>query len=257
MSGILSIAVIQANLFWEDIAANLHFFEQEIIRLPDSVDLVVLPETFTTGFTMNTTQFADDKNLTLNWMKELSARKGLAIAGSAIIKEKENYFNRLLFVDRGSLIDQYDKRHLFRMGREQEFFTRGERRVIVRLGKFRILLQICYDLRFPVFARNRGDYDAILYVANWPSKREYVWDKLLIARAIENQAFVIGANRCGTDGEGEGTCGNSCLIDPKGKIIARLKDQAGNLMSSIEISDLESFRQHFPVLKDADNFKIL
>lgn len=257
MSETLSIALIQADLFWEDIAANLRFFETEILNLPDSVDLVILPETFSTGFTMHAAQFADSENSTVDWMKNLALKKNIAITGSVIVNEDGKYYNRMYFVQRDSLLEYYDKRHLFRMGREDQYFTAGERRVIVRLGRFRFLLQICYDLRFPVFARNRGDYDAIIYVANWPTKREYVWEKLLVARAIENQAFVIGANRCGTDGEGEGTCGSSCIIDPKGNIIARLNHQAGNLVSTINILELESFRLNFPVQSDADDFTIL
>jgi predicted amidohydrolase len=178
------------------------------------------------------------------------------IAGSLIIKEKNLHFNRLYFVGPNGYLAHYDKRHLFRMGREQEFFSRGSERVIVSLGKFRILLQICYDLRFPVFARNRGDYDVILYVANWPTKRAFVWDSLLVARAIENQSYVIGANRSGIDGLGDGTCGKSCVIDAKGKKIARMQRAPGILISNLNLNSLNIFRKKFPVLQDRDDFEI-
>jgi predicted amidohydrolase len=251
----LRLAVIQSSLYWENPDANYDLFSGTLKNLERPVDLVILPETFSTGFTMNVKDNADTGR-GLEWMKEMAAIHGTAIAGSLIVKDSNKFYNRLYFVDRSGSVEWYDKRHLFTMGREDKDFTPGKERVIVKLGKFRILLQICYDLRFPVFVRNRGEYDVLLYVANWPSAREAVWSKLLPARAIENQCYVIGANRCGVDGEGEGTCGNSIVLDPRGKRIARLNDQPGILFATLDYPSLVEFRDKFPVLKDADEFDI-
>lgn len=254
---LLEVAIIQSELEWESTSVNFKNFYNEISKLKKSVDLVVLPETFSTGFSMNVNHCADRDGSSLKWMKDTSKEFKVFIAGSLIIEEAGKIYNRLYVVGPEDEVDYYDKRHLFRMGREQEFFQHGLRRKIVKIGQFRILLQICYDLRFPVFSRNIGDYDLILYVANWPTARAFVWESLLPARAIENQAYVIGANRCGIDGLGEGTCGNSCIIDAKGNIKARLKDQPGILSFSLDYQELLSFREKFPVLKDGDNFQIL
>jgi len=257
IGNILQLAIIQSELFWEDSSANLHYFENIFKTLRKDVSLVILPETFSTGFTMNVRQFADADDHVLTWMQHMAASFKFTLAGSLIVKEKEKYYNRLYVVEPGGKSDFYNKRHLFTMGREDKDFTRGKDRVIIKTGPFRILLQICYDLRFPVFARNRDDYDAILYVANWPSARKLVWDKLLFARAIENQAYVIGANRTGMDGEGQGTCGFSRVIDPKGNEIAALDEQAGILYAELDYASLQSFRTNFPVLRDRDDFQLL
>jgi predicted amidohydrolase len=253
----ITLAIIQPDLHWEAPGANLSFFEQEVMALEETPDLVVLPETFTTGFTMNVEDHADGEGKTIAWMREMAAQKGCVMAGSAIIREEGRYFNRLLWVEPSGKVQHYDKRHLFRMGREQLHFSPGNRRVVVTLASFRILLQVCYDLRFPVFARNRGDYDAILYVANWPTARQPVWETLLTARALENQAYVIAANRCGTDGEGMDNCGLSRVIDPRGNIKARLDDQPGVLISSLDLEELRLFRNNFPAHEDADDFQLL
>jgi omega-amidase len=252
-----SFAIIQSSLIWEDCKSNLNYFSEQINALKSKVDLVVLPETFSTGFTMNVESFADEKGETLKWMIHQARENHVFLAGSIIVKENKNYYNRLYWVTPEGNVEYYNKRHLFRMGREQEFFTPGDDRVIVNIGKVRILLQICYDLRFPVFARNRGDYDVILYVANWPTARQLAWETLLPARAVENISYVIAANRSGIDGEGDGTCGVSMFIDPKGKIKARLTDQPGLLVSSVNLEVLDSLRKNFPAQDDADDFTIL
>ena len=253
----ITVAIIQPMLQWEEIESNLTFFEDQFCSLVKEIDLVVLPETFSTGFTMNVERFADSNGEILQWMVSQSAKHNFSLTGSCIVKEKGNYYNRLYWIDPSGKHASYDKRHLFRMGREQEHFTAGRERVVVHLGSFRVLLQICYDLRFPVFARNRGDYDMILYVANWPSARQHVWETLLTARAIENQAFVIGANCTGTDGEGVENCGFSSVIDPKGQIRTRLDHQPGVLYTSLNISEINDFRSKFPAWEDADPFKLL
>ncbi len=253
----VAIAVIQPKLHWENAEANLNFFEDQFRTLKQGTDLVILPETFSTGFTMNVERFADPNEEILQWMIRQSAENNFTLTGSSIIKENGKYFNRLYWTDPIGNSTHYDKRHLFRMGREQEFFTAGRERIIVQFESFRILLQICYDLRFPVFARNRGDYDAILYVANWPSARRHVWKTLLTARAIENQAFVIGANCTGRDGVGVDNCGVSSVIDPKGEIIARLNHKPGVLYASLDIDDLNKFRSGFTAWEDADQFRLI
>ncbi len=257
MKNTLSLAIIQPHLHWQQVDANLSFFETKIVSISGSVDLVVLPETFSTGFTMEVEQYADDCGSTIDWMIKIAHQHQIILAGSCIVKEGPDYFNRFYWVPPSGEVQHYDKRHLFRVGREQEFFKSGKRRVIVTTGAFRILLQVCYDLRFPVFSRNRQDYDVILYVANWPAARKNVWETLLPARAIENQAFVIGANCTGTDGEGVENCGGSCVIDPKGIIKTRLNDQPGILFSTIEIDEVRSLRERFPVHEDADDFTLL
>lgn len=253
----ISVAIIQADLFWEDSKSNLKYFSEQIHALKNEVDLVVLPETFSTGFSMNVEQIADRGFTTRDWMIQQAAENDVFIAGSVVVEEKGRFYNRLYWVSPDGNVEHYDKRHLFRMGREQEYFTPGNKRVIVNLGKVRILLQICYDLRFPVFSRNRGDYDVILYVANWPTARKLAWETLLPARAIENISYVIAANRSGIDGEEQGTCGTSMVIDPIGKIKARLNDHPGLLVSSINHEVLKSLRKNFPAQDDADEFRIV
>lgn len=253
----ITLAIIQSMLHWEDADANLAFFEEKIMGITGEIDLVVLPETFSTGFTMHVEEHADADGNTLGWMRRIAAKKDITLAGSCIVKEAGHYYNRLYWVAPSGQTRHYDKRHLFRMGREQLHFSPGNKRVVVPLGAFRILLQVCYDLRFPVFARNRGDYDAILYVANWPTARQPVWETLLTARAIENQAFVIAANRCGVDGEGMDNCGFSRVIDPKGNIKARLNEQPGLIITSIDLGELQAFRSNFPAHEDADDFQLL
>jgi len=252
----IHLSIIQSHLEWEDTETNLREFEQKINQLDDRTDVALLPETFSTGFTMDVETYADSDGKVLEWMKRISSRRGIHLAGSCIVRKDGKYYNRLYWTSPDGGTVHYDKRHLFRMGREHEHFSPGTRRVIVRIGKFNVLLQICYDLRFPVFARNRGDYDIILYVANWPAPRHDVWDTLLRARAIENQSYVIGVNRTGMDGEGVHHLGGSCLVDPKGKIKARLDEQPGVLFSSVSYNELQKFRSDFPVLKDADDFRL-
>ncbi|MEX0987556.1 MAG: amidohydrolase [Bacteroidales bacterium] len=257
MKNTITVAIVQSALYWEDIDKNLSQFEDMMDKIPKSADLVVFPETFSTGFTMNVASIGDSSGKTLAWMHRMAEEHKKFIAGSCIIQENGNYHNRLFWATPEGEVEYYDKRHLFRVGREQEQFTSGDRRVITDLGPFRILLQICYDLRFPVFSRNRGDYDAILYVANWPAVRQHVWDTLLTARAMENQAYVIGVNRTGVDGEGVEHTGGSCVIAPTGIIKARLNHQPGLLVSSLDIQEIRAFRSKFPASEDADDFQLL
>jgi predicted amidohydrolase len=251
----ITVAQIQADLIWEDIDANLEMLEALLEQVGAETNLIVLPETFSTGFTMQSDQFAEEEDgRALRWMQRMAWQKSTYITGSLIIKEAANIFNRLYWVSPSGIEGFYNKRHLFRMGREDKHFSAGTERPVFRLGEFRFLPQICYDLRFPVFARNRGDYDVLFYVANWPEHRHTVWETLLKARAIENLSYVLGTSRSGTDGLGVGHKGGSCTIDPKGRILGILDEKPGILTSKLDLEELRRFREKFPAWKDADRF---
>ncbi len=253
----MKLTIVQPAIIWEDVAANLHALNAQLESCIDDTDLVILPETFSTGFTMNADAYAEGNDgAALNWMREMARDHGIHISGSMIAREGDRILNRLYWVSPEGVEGHYDKRHLFRMGRENEFFTAGEIRQIFKLGEFRFLPQICYDLRFPVFARNRNDYDVLYYVANWPAPRHHVWETLLRARAIENQAYVIGVSRSGKDGEGVDHLGGSCVVDPKGQIEHILGPEPGVLNFTIELKKIREFREKFPVWKDADMFSL-
>lgn len=253
----MKLALFQTEIIWEDPIANFRAIENYIDQLEDGVDIIVLPETFTTGFSMNVKKFADESGETVTWMKKKALRKNCAISGTAMIKEGTDYFNRHYFVSAEGEIRHYDKRHLFRMSRERDFFKQGDQRVVIEVSGFRILLQTCYDLRFPVFSRYKGDYDAILYAANWPAVRQLVWTTLLRARAIENQAYVIGINRSGgVDGEGLEYSGESCMVDPLGKIKEKMDESPGIRVVELNIDEVRSWRKRFPASEDADSYII-
>jgi predicted amidohydrolase len=254
----LHIAIIQTDLVWEDARANRQHFEQLFSQLPKETELVVLPEMFSTGFSMNVDQQAEYMDgETMSWLRKQASRNGKAIAGSLMIRENDTFFNRFVFVRPDLTFDFYDKRHLFSMGQEQIHFTPGSQRKVFHLKSFRILPQICYDLRFPVFSRNRNDYDLLINCANWPASRREVWKTLLKARAIENQAYVAGVNRTGTDGNGIRYSGDSLIIDPKGKEMAVAKPGSEVFLTArLSKSSLDQFRKKFPVLPDADNFTL-
>ncbi len=253
----LHIGLVQPHIIWEDVAANLRLLGEFVDSLPDETDLVILPETFSTGFTMNADQFAEDEGgPVVSWMKKVAGERDVHVCGSQIVKDKGAIYNRLLWVSPQGLNGWYDKRHLFRMGREDDHFMPGNSRKIFRLGEFRIMPQICYDLRFPVFARNRNDYDILFYVANWPAPRQAVWETLLRARAIENQAYVMGVSRVGRDGEGVDHLGGTCVVNPLGEVEGMLDSNPGILHCSIDIKKIREFRSKFPVWKDADMFTL-
>jgi len=253
----ISISIVQPDIVWEEAPSNLRMLDSMLEQSLKTTDLLILPETFPSGFTMNAAHFAqDDKGLALNWMVDLARGNGLSVTGSMIASEGGKIFNRLYWVTPDGIRGHYDKRHLFRMGREDQHFTRGEARVIFKLREFRFLPQICYDLRFPVFSRNQNDYDILFYAANWPAPRQTVWETLLKARAIENQAYVIGVNRSGRDGEGVDHLGGSCVVDPMGRIEHSLGTEPGILNFTIELKKIREFREKFPVWKDADKFTL-
>lgn len=252
----LNIAVFQFDLVWENPLVNRNEIDRLLSKVNANTDVVFLPEMFTTGFSMNAESLAEEMSgPSVEWMKEKAAEYQMALCGSLIIRENDNCFNRMLFVEPSGEIHFYDKRHLFTMGRENEFFRKGKERLIVNYKGWRICPLICYDLRFPVWSRNLDDYDLLFYAANWPQSRDLVWNTLLKARALENQCYAVGANRVGEDGEGISYSGNSQVIDPKGIVLAELKDGYDSIVeATLSMDELMKFRAAFPVLVDADRF---
>ena len=252
----MKITLIQTDLLWNDPAGNRARFEQKIAEA-GSADLIVLPEMFSTGFCTQPRLAAEPLGgETLPWMKRIAQKTDCALAGSVAVEENGNYFNRFYFVKPDGSVSQYDKRHLFTYGGEHKEFTAGDKRIIVEYKGWRILLQICYDLRFPVWSRNRNDYDLALYTANWPTPRVDAWSALLRARAIENLCYVAGINRTGTDPNCS-YCGKSALLDVKGQTLEDVEPGKEALLSAeLDADALRDFRKNFPALQDADRFSL-
>ena len=256
----MNITFVQTDIGWEKKKANFSRYESMISKIHGETDVIVLPEMFSTGFSMNSQELAEGmKGETMKWMAEMSAKGGFALLGSFIATVKGLYYNRLVFMKPDGSYTSYDKGHLFRMEKENMFYTKGDRRLIEPFRNWNFSLQICYDLRFPVWSRNINNaYDILVYVANWPASRRNVWNTLLRARAIENQCFVLGVNRVGTDGNGIEYCGDSALIDPKGNVVSMAQENKEEVISlEISLDDLKKFREKFPVWLDADPFKLL
>ncbi len=255
---VLRITLAQYDVVWENASANRLKLDQLLEPLKGQTDLILLPEMFTTGFSMNARKLAETmEGDSVIWMKKQAHEIGSAIAGSLIIKENEQYFNRFLFVEPSGQINFYDKKHLFSMGGENQYFHCGNKRVMVNYAGWRIALFVCYDLRFPVWCRSINDADLILFTANWPEKRRYVWQTLTKARAIENQLYVAGVNRTGTDGNGVIYAGESTVIGPKGEVLCDLKNHAVLVDTcAVTLQELTRLRSKFPVAKDEDHFEI-
>ncbi len=249
----IRVQIIQVSLIWEELEVNLTSFEKRLSDLGDA-DLVLLPEMFATGFSMNPDKTADANERVLTWMKNMARLHQKAICGSVVVREHGVHYNRLYFVQPDAIYYQYDKRHLFTMGDETNHYAAGKERIIIDYLGWKILPLVCYDLRFPVFSRNDIGYDLLLYVANWPEKRAHHWKTLLLARAIENQCFVAACNRVGEDGNGIGHSGDSCIINFKGELISSLTNDEGKLEAEINYKELLDARAKFPVLPDADSF---
>ncbi len=261
----LRITLIQADTRWHDPAGNRALYGELARSVRGQTDLVVLPETFTSGFTNHTLGNAEDMDgATLAWMKLLAAEIGAVITGSVVVKDGERYFNRLLWMRPDGSFASYDKRHLFRFAGEHERYTMGGRRLVVDLNGWRVCPLVCYDLRFPVYARNRFgatvaddfDYDLLLFVANWPSPRQYAWQTLLRARAIENLSYGIGVNRVGTDGNGLHYLGGSVALDPLGQPLVECGAQSQVVTTTFSAEVLRAHRQRFPFHLDADVFRL-
>lgn len=254
----MKVSVIQPDLIWEDKLSNLEKITQIIFSADHRSEIVILPEMFNTGFSVNPEKLSEAPgSTTFEWMAEMATKGSFAICGSYTVRVSKRMYNRWVFVTPDKKTINYDKRHLFRMGDEEKYFTPGKRRIVFRFRGLRICPNVCYDLRFPVWSRNRNDYDLLINSANWPEARRDVWLTLLKARAIENQCFVAASNRVGTDGKGIHYCGDSMILDPKGNLInAAEKDSESIISGELSIDDLKKFRNKFPVSKDADSFTI-
>lgn len=248
----MKIVGLNLDIIWKNKAENFKIIERELQTL--DVDLFLLPEMFSTGFCMDASEVSDRNEESLEFLKKISKEKNAAFCGSAPVEEKGNFFNRMYFVQPNGEVSFYDKRHLFSFSGEDKVYTPGKSRVIVEYKGIRFLLQVCYDLRFPVFARNNDDYDAVLYVANWPEKRVGAWEHLLKARAIENLSFVFGLNRIGTDGNNLFYQESSHCFFADGREIS---EKNGNIVSAkLDMKELKDFRSHFQFLNDRDHFSI-
>ncbi len=258
MSPELRVSFIQVDLHWQDAAANRAMFQAKMEQLPPT-DLILLPEMFTTGFSMKAAELAEEMDgETVAWMMAMAQEKRAVVMGSLIIKDQEYYYNRLIWMRPDGTFATYDKRHLFRMAGECAAYTPGQERLIVDLNGWKICPLVCYDLRFPVFARNTPlQYDVLLYIANWPNKRRLAWQTLLKARAIENQAYCIGVNRVGQDANGHLYAGDSAAYNLLGEELAHFEHEEAIATITLTKTHLEETRQQLPWHLDADVFEIL
>ena len=255
----LRVSMVQSHIIWEDRNENLGYYGELLRRISGKTDLAVLPETFSTGFTMNVEPLADEMDgITVNTIKKWAADYKMAVAGSFIAKDNGKYYNRAFFITPEGDSLFYDKRHLFQMGEENQYFTAGDNRLVVSYRGWNICLLVCYDLRFPVWSRNvNNEYDLLIYCANWPEARKKVWKILLQARAIENMSYVCGVNRVGIDGKGFTYRGDSLIISPKGKKLADAgKREEVTRTVSLSMDEISELRSKFPAWKDADDFTI-
>jgi omega-amidase len=273
----LTFSLIQTNLHWEDKTANLAMLEEKINSLSEKTEVIILPEMFSTGFSMKPALFAETmEGEGVAWMKRISAEKKVILTGSLIIEEKGNYYNRLIWMLPNGTFGFYNKRHLFAFAGEDKHYSAGDKRLIASVKGWKINLQICYDLRFPVWARQSapvtalnvgpqeqpqlqkpGEYDVLVYVANWPERRSHAWKTLLQARAIENQAYVIGVNRVGNDGNNIYHSGDSLLASPLGEVLYTKAHDEDIFTISLQKESLDEIREKMPFWKDADPFMIL
>jgi len=254
----LKLGILQLDLIWEDALSNLEKIDSLVAGKLNHTDVLILPEMFTTGFTMTPLTVAESMTgESVGWMKRRAREWNVVLSGSLVIKEKDQNFNRFLWVAPNGDIQYYDKRHLFRMGEENEHYSAGKHKLITRLSEWRFRPLVCYDLRFPVWSRNKSDYDVLLYVANWPASRSHVWKSLLLARALENQAYVVGVNRIGKDGNGVLYSGDSMVIDPRGNVLSNTQPNTESFETvSLSLNKLKDFREKFPVSLDADEFTL-
>jgi len=253
----LKIALVQSRLHWEDIDANLAMFSKKLEPLAGQADIIVLPEMFSTGFSMNPSKlFETIDGKAVNWMKDTASKTNAIITGSLIIKDNEHYYNRLIWMRPDGSFEHYNKRHLFSMAREEEVFTPGQEKIIVEVKGWKICPMVCYDLRFPVWIRNIENYDALIFAANWPERRIQHWRKLLQARAIENQCYAIGVNIVGNDGNGIDYTGHSMFIDPQGEAVAEIQNEEKTEIVTLKEESVSFTRRYMPFLHDKDEFTI-
>ncbi|TQV82941.1 amidohydrolase [Aliikangiella coralliicola] len=254
----LKVAAVQYDIDWLDKESNIQKLDSLLKNLP-SVDLLLLPETFSTGFSIDVQGCEEPSGggQVLEWMKAKASELGVVIAGSVLVKVDDKKANRFYWVTPEGEVDYYDKRHLFRLGNEQDYVVQGEQRKILEVNGIRILPLVCYDLRFPVWSRNQNDYELMVNVANWPAVRRNVWDTLLKARAMENQTYVIGVNRVGEDGKGTPHSGGTAIYDFCGETIESASDDNEQvIIAELDFSKQKAFRDKFPAYLDADEFVI-
>lgn len=257
----LTFSLIQTSLFWEDKIANLSMLENKINSITEKTEVIVLPEMFSTGFSMQPELLAETMDgASVQWMRRIAAQKKVVLTGSLIIQEDDHFYNRLLWVLPNGEVGHYDKRHRFAFAGEDKHYSAGNRRLVAQVKGWKINLLICYDLRFPVWARQQSEdtseYDVLIYVANWPERRNHAWKTLLTARAIENQAYVVGVNRVGNDGNQIYHSGNSMVIDPLGEIVYHKEHEEDIFTITLQKDHLTEIRNKFPFWKDADTFFI-
>lgn len=253
----LRVKLIQSRVHWHDPADNRAMFQQWIESIEGPTDLIVLPETFASGFTQSPEKCSESMDgASVSWMRDMAQRTGAVITGSLAIAEGDSYRNRLVWMPPDGQVSWYDKRHLFTLAGEHHRYQAGNERLVVEYKGWRICPQICYDLRFPVWTRNRNDYDLLLFVANWPKPRALAWHHLLRARAIENQCFVLGVNRVGEDGNGWHYQGDSAGIDFLGQTLAELGNEEGIISCELDPEARGRFLQDFPFHTDADDFSL-
>jgi omega-amidase len=256
----LTFTIVQTNIVWENIEANLQMLTQKIESIATPTQIVVLPEMFTTGFSMQPHLYAQTTHQTcIQWMQKMAAQHKIIITGSVMIKEENNYYNRLIWMQPNGEYHYYNKRHCFAYANEHNHYTAGNKKLIVQANGFKINLQICYDLRFPVWSRQADKnnlFDVLIYVANWPTQRNHAWKSLLIARAIENQCYVIGVNRVGIDGNHIEYNGDSMIVSPLGKILYHKQVDEDIFTITLNKEDINTIRNQFPFYNDADEFLI-
>jgi len=260
----LKVSIIQTKIFWQEPEKNRDWLTEKLEMLYGTTDIIVLPEMFTTGFTMDASRFAEPiDGPTMQWMHQIAAKHRAAVVGSYIIKDKDKFYNRLIWMLPDGSFEYYNKRHLFRMSGEQNHYQGGGSRVVVKYKGWKICPLVCYDLRFPVWSRNRFinqeyDYDCLIYVANWPERRSHAWKSLLVARAIENQSYLVAVNRIGIDGNDINHSGDSGVFDFLGNRISKT-ERFGDKVETVTLmkNDLLEFRKQFPVSLDADNFNLI
>ena len=253
----LTITLLQAELDWHAPESNRGHFEQLIAASSEASDLIILPEMFTTGFTMEASKNAETMDGdTVAWMANVAGQQQVTLCGSIIIEVSGHFYNRLVWMPPDGQLASYDKRHLFRMADEHQHYTAGQQRTLVQLGEWRICPMVCYDLRFPAWSRGRNDFDLLIYVANWPSARRSAWRVLLPARAVENQCYVAGVNRVGEDGNGVAYAGDSMVADYLGSLVTDCEDRPCSTTVSLDLDALIRYREKFPAFLDGDEFTI-
>ncbi|MEZ4958698.1 MAG: amidohydrolase [Saprospiraceae bacterium] len=254
----LRITTVQSTLHWENAAENLSMFSKKLEGLAGKTDLVVLPEMFNTGFSMNAAAIAETmQGRTLDWLGKKAAELNAVVTGSLVIEDNGKFYNRLVWMQPDYCYELYDKRHLFTLAGEHEHYTAGKRKLIVAWKGWKICPLICYDLRFPVWSRNTENYDLLLYMANWPEKRGHHWRQLLMARAIENQSYVVGVNRVGEDANGFKYQGDTSVIDYAGNLLYRTAQVEDIFTITLHLDNMEAYRNNLQFLPDQDRYKIL